>query len=58
MTFFTQKNIYPNPGQMRKNGDEKNSEYGHFLRSVTFQAWHDLERIWVVKPLQLQFQLL
>ena len=58
MTFFTEKNIYPNSVQMLENVDEKNSEYGHFLRSVTFQVRHDLERIWVVNPLQVQFQLL
>ena len=58
MTFFTEKNIYPNSVQMLENVDEKNSEYGNFLRSVTFQVRHGLERIWVVNPLQVQFQLL
>ena len=29
---------------MRENTDQKNSEFGHFLRSVNFQARFDLER--------------
>ena len=39
--------IYPNSVQMRKNTDQKNSEYGHFLRSVSLKlsATHEATRI-------------
>ena len=32
----------PNAGKCRKNADQNNSEYGHFLRNVLYKERNDL----------------
>ena len=44
--------ISPYSVRLRENTDQNNFEYGHFLRSVTFQNWH-LDGVHSISDLKL-----
>ena len=51
------RNISPYSVQMRENTDQNNSEYGHFLRSVTFNS-DSLKYLTIIPHKQLPFFIL